>query len=350
AEAFAGRGYSHFAREDNTRALDDADSAVAVATTDPRGFVLRGDVSVAGGDLATGLSNYRLALDLIDDGDAYGQTLRNRIATVEQALAVATAASKGPDDDRATDEAVPTPEDFTDQAVADGADTPALQVPDETARVPDAVTDQAIADDAAAPAAQAAANPARALRLFAASIIVGVAGLEIEGEPSIVVTVDGEIKPGDEATFERALKSVDRPLVLVSLNNPTGDWRTAMAIGRLVWAGEFRTLVVGARCGAPCALMWLAGRPRFAASGTDIMLQRATDTDALADTELPQADSLSDPALNALVGAYLSELGLTSAAISAIAEPAPEKAVSLSSDTARRLGIAAEPWPAGEGK
>ncbi|MCP4383660.1 MAG: tetratricopeptide repeat protein, partial [Hyphomicrobiales bacterium] len=47
AEAFAGRGYSHFAREDNTRALDDADSAVAVATTDPRGFVLRGDVSVA---------------------------------------------------------------------------------------------------------------------------------------------------------------------------------------------------------------------------------------------------------------------------------------------------------------
>jgi hypothetical protein len=175
-------------------------------------------------------------------------------------------------------------------------------------------------------------------RQFAgAGIVVKVSTRDMgHGNRAAFITVQGDLKSGDERAFKQAVLTVDGPVVVVSLQSRGGDLRAGMEIGRTIRSNQFETVVEEGVCASACALAWLAGRPRYAGLDASIGFHAPTRTDDPARA----ADSVG----SAFVGAYLQELGLTAAAIEYMTEAGPDEMNWLTSDEARGLGIYVEQW------
>jgi hypothetical protein len=121
-----------------------------------------------------------------------------------------------------------------------------------------------------------------------------------------LITVVGDIKVGDEEKFREL--SLKFPRAFIALHSNGGAIRPAMEIGRMVRLRGYRTLVLGnSVCASACALIWMAGLPRYLEPGGRLGFHAAYRE---VDGRLIESGRA-----NAVVGHYLSQLNLSQQAV-----------------------------------
>lgn len=121
-----------------------------------------------------------------------------------------------------------------------------------------------------------------------------------------VIFVIGEVKAGDEEKFRDL--SLKFPDAVIAFDSPGGAVRPALEIGRLISLRSYPTVVLDKGiCASACALMWLAGVPRFLEPGGRLGFHASyRDVDGR---------RIESGVANALVGHYLSQLNLSQRAV-----------------------------------
>ncbi len=156
-----------------------------------------------------------------------------------------------------------------------------------------------------------------------------------------VIAIDGPIAAGDEDQFDRVSQNVGQMFnqpAIVLFNSPGGAIFPALSIGAAIRAKGYATGVVsGAQCASACALMWLAGTKRLLGNSAKVGFHAAY---VIADDNAQESGQA-----NALVGAYLSKLGLSYRAIAYVTAAGPGQMSWLHPDDAREAGIQLEVMP-----
>lgn len=144
------------------------------------------------------------------------------------------------------------------------------------------------------------------------------------------VTISGELVLEDGEKFARAVRSL--PGAIIVLNSPGGNLFAGLRIGALAHQRGFATLVPeGATCASACAIAWVGGRKRFLAKHSLLGFHAAY--------KVKNGDAVESGAGNAILGAYLNQLGLSFAAIYAITHAGPENMTWLDANEAKAIGI-----------
>ena len=145
-----------------------------------------------------------------------------------------------------------------------------------------------------------------------------------------VITISGPIALGDETRF-RALANVSGNAIVV-LNSEGGLTFTALEIGKAIRLAGFATAVPSdSLCASSCALIWLAGTPRFSEGDSHVGFH--------ASYIVKDGQASESGVGNALVGAYLTQLGLPQRAIIFVTSAPPEGIEWLDRKKARSVGI-----------
>jgi hypothetical protein len=140
-----------------------------------------------------------------------------------------------------------------------------------------------------------------------------------------VIGVLGNIEGNDVARFQELSSTLSNAIVL--LKSGGGKMAPAIQIGELVKAKGYTT-VVSDFCASSCALIWLAGSKRFMTPTARIGLHQAYNGTG-------QADGPG----NAILGSYLTRLGLSYSAIVFATQARPNDMKWLTVDDAKRIGI-----------
>lgn len=150
------------------------------------------------------------------------------------------------------------------------------------------------------------------------------------GTPLDMVVVRGEIVSGDADRFLNIARSLDFGAVL--LESPGGSLIDGLIIGRAIRAAGFTTGVAPeTACASACALAWLAGTTRYMDPAALVGFHAAY-------VEVDGRFSESGVG-NALVGAYLNELGLGVDAVIFVSSAAPNEMNWLNAAKAQQAGI-----------
>lgn len=149
-----------------------------------------------------------------------------------------------------------------------------------------------------------------------------------KGNEIALVTIEGEIAFNDEKEFQQKVSTI--PKTIVAFHSDGGNVFAGLQIGKLIRLRNFTTLVPDQmRCASACALAWLGGTSRFMGATAQIGFHAAYDKDTGQETG----------AGNALVGAYLSQIGLPDIAVYYITQAAPTSMTWLNSADAQKVGI-----------
>ena len=149
-----------------------------------------------------------------------------------------------------------------------------------------------------------------------------------DGTPVILITGDIEIGDGDK--FE--LIARDYPSAIVAMDSNGGRLAPALDIGRSIRFKGYSTVVIsGSICASSCALMWLAGAPRFKSESAKIGFH-ASYTEENGTT---RETGLG----NALVGRYLTLLNLPERAVIFATLASPEEISWITPQNAEISGI-----------
>ena len=170
----------------------------------------------------------------------------------------------------------------------------------------------------------------------------------LDNGPTMVV-VEGELDLADIESFRIKTESLPIGRATVEFNSKGGSLLAGIRIGSLIRNRKFTTFVPdGAQCASACALAWLGGTRRFVGEYASVGFHTAyiVKTGGLAE---------SGPG-NAILGAYLNQLGLSEKAIIYITHAAPTSMQWMSMEEAAEYGITvvklspahADPGPAGE--
>lgn len=168
--------------------------------------------------------------------------------------------------------------------------------------------------------------------IFAAS--VGQAA-EIERnawqDGTIVITVIGPMVNEDVARFRQASAGVDRGIVL--LQSDGGSLFAGIGIGRAIREKGLSTWVSSAQgaCMSACGFAWLAGKLRMLDAKSRVGFHSAY--------VMENGKPLVSGSANALVGAYLRDLGLGDNAIFYVTAAQPESMKWLSQRDAASIGL-----------
>ncbi len=171
--------------------------------------------------------------------------------------------------------------------------------------------------------------------LFAAGVFGGDAAQSAEIKvrptdvPSIkIITVTGEFTENDGETFSRLSQRIGR--AIVAFDSPGGALIAGLQMGQIIRLRHFVTFVpADTMCASACAIAWLAGSPRAMQPGSRIGFHAAFDRDTHEVTGVG----------NALVGAYLSRLGLSDAAVIYVEQADPDDVTWLTVADAHRIGL-----------
>ena len=151
----------------------------------------------------------------------------------------------------------------------------------------------------------------------------------IQGDPPVVM-VDGEIMQGDGERFANQVASLDQ--AIIALGSPGGSVISGLRMGQLIRDRGFSTYVPDrVICASACGLVWLAGQKRIMAPMARIGFHAAY--------VVRRGQARESGAGNALIGAYLSRLGLSDEAIFYVAQAPPDDMTWLSPAMANRLGL-----------
>jgi len=175
------------------------------------------------------------------------------------------------------------------------------------------------------------ASYAAAVSLLLSGAEVAAQAAAIEVETNIrnqisTVTVDGPLVADDADKFQEKTAGLFKAMVV--LRSDGGNVISAIKIGESIRRKGFSTLVVR-DCTSACALVWLGGSQRFMAPGSQIGFHAAYNAQSGQETGLG----------NALVGAYLTRIGLPYAAVAYITAAPPNAMTWLTNAEAQRYGI-----------
>jgi hypothetical protein len=149
------------------------------------------------------------------------------------------------------------------------------------------------------------------------------------GEPDIIFVV-GNLVRGDEMQFINIALSSGNAIVVFESRG--GSLLAGIEIGKTIRLKGFATFVPDTvQCASACALAWLGGRVRFMSNSARVGFHAAYVDDG--------GQAAVSSAGNALVGAYLNQLGLPASAIVYITDAPPEGMQWLSFEDAQRYGI-----------
>lgn len=149
-----------------------------------------------------------------------------------------------------------------------------------------------------------------------------------------LISVSGTFVEGDDVTFRKLAAASDRAVVM--LDSGGGNLLAGLEIGKAIRLRGFATAVPpGALCASACALTWLAGSPRLLDGTSKLGFHAAY---RLIDGKASESGSA-----NALVGAYLNQLGMNDKAVIYVTSAPPEGVEWLTPQTAASVGIGYEP-------
>lgn len=147
-----------------------------------------------------------------------------------------------------------------------------------------------------------------------------------------IIALDGEILAGDFDKFSAAVG--DNYGAVLVLSSPGGATLDALDIGRMVSRmGMVTYAKAGASCSSACALIWLAGKSRYVGRSAQVGFH-ATSSEENGKVEVSGFG-------NALVGAYLAELGMSADAIVFMNEASPMSMQYLDLEKAKEIGVVA---------
>jgi predicted metalloprotease len=159
-----------------------------------------------------------------------------------------------------------------------------------------------------------------------------------DGEGRVFVDVVGQINEDDFKTFEEKADQIypsgsghPNKQVIVTLMSYGGSISSGLQIGDYIRKRGMTTFVPGDRtCTSACALIWLAGRPRTVGNTPQIGFHAAFDPTTRRETGQG----------NAVVGAYLRDLGIGYKAIVFMTRKGPTSVEWLTPDLAKELAVA----------
>ena len=160
----------------------------------------------------------------------------------------------------------------------------------------------------------------------AASISVDSRGAD---KPALV-SIQGTLVLNDDEEFRAKTSSLSQ--AIVSFESNGGNLLAGIRIGTLIRKRNFATFVpTGSQCASACALAWLGGSVRQMGDGARIGFHSASRTYGGLRVESAVG--------NALVGAYLNQLGMRSDAVTYVTKSAPSAMTWLTVADAQRLGF-----------
>lgn len=158
----------------------------------------------------------------------------------------------------------------------------------------------------------------------AATILVS----PLPSSESALVTVEGVLEFGDSEQFRQKVSTL--PKAVVVFQSDGGSVVAGIQIGRLIRLRNFATLVPNnARCASACALAWLGGTRRFMGENAQIGFHAAYNAGSGQETGVG----------NALVGAYLSQIGLPDRAVIYVTQAPPNSMTWVTMSEAQQMGI-----------
>lgn len=145
-----------------------------------------------------------------------------------------------------------------------------------------------------------------------------------------MIVISGSFAAGDQQRFNEVASGVSKAIIV--LDSPGGNVYAAIQIGRAIKKHGFSTFIPAKTlCASACALTWLAGATRYADESSFIGFHAAYTIDKGVAKESGSA--------NALVGAYLADLGLSDLAIVYVTNAPPEGIERLTKNTSEKVGI-----------
>jgi|GEM_PF-1122389 len=151
----------------------------------------------------------------------------------------------------------------------------------------------------------------------------------VDGATALVV-VEGDLELGDIEIFRSRVAPLSK--ATVAFRSDGGSLLAGIRIGMLIRVKNFTTVVPdAAQCASACAVAWLGGAHRFLGVGSKVGFHAAYVQKAGATTE-------SGPG-NAVLGAYLDQIGLPEDAIVYITQAAPNSMKWLNMEEAAQHGI-----------
>jgi hypothetical protein len=144
------------------------------------------------------------------------------------------------------------------------------------------------------------------------------------------VILSGEILDGDAQEFQISVDGLPAGTI-VRLQSPGGLTAEGIAIGRTIREMQFVTYAPYGPCASACGLIWLGGVERWVNSNAKVGFHQAHTEDA--------GKLHTSGVGNALVGAYMNELGYSDDAIVFATVMEPEGMAWLTQNLAARVGL-----------
>jgi len=164
--------------------------------------------------------------------------------------------------------------------------------------------------------------------------VASAATFTIDAAPdgkSALVTIDGVLEANDGEQFKSKTSFLSK--AIISFRSDGGNLVAGIQIGEAIRLKGFFSLVAGnARCASACALAWLGGARRFMSADSRIGFHAAYDKSSGKETGVG----------NAVVGAYLTRIGLAYPAVIYITLAPPTSITWLSMADAEKRGIDVE--------
>jgi hypothetical protein len=174
--------------------------------------------------------------------------------------------------------------------------------------------------------------------LLLSMVVANAATIEVKrlSNGSALVVIDGDFEAADIDIFRTKVASVSTPRVVVAFQSDGGNLVAGIRIGALIREKKYTTVVPdGASCASACALAWLGGTRRLVGQDASVGFHSAYVLKSYGPVESSSG--------NAILGAYLNQLGLSENAILYITKAAPTSIQWMSLDDAAENGIAVSP-------
>lgn len=143
-----------------------------------------------------------------------------------------------------------------------------------------------------------------------------------------VVFVVGALNEGDAEVFRKRVAPLSRAAVF--LESEGGNLLAGIQLGEAIRLKGFSTAVTGI-CASACALAWLGGQPRFMTPVASVGFHAAS---------INQRGQVSETGIgNALVGAYLTRIGLSYSTVAYVTQASPSSMTWLTVKDASQHGI-----------
>jgi len=150
---------------------------------------------------------------------------------------------------------------------------------------------------------------------------------------SVLILVEGDFELDDVERFRSKVATLSTSRVTVAFRSDGGSLVAGIRIGNLIREKKFATVIPdAASCASACALAWLGGAKRFMGQGASVGFHAAYVLKSYGPVESGSG--------NAILGAYLNQLGLSEEAILYITKTAPTSIQWMNLRDANEQGIA----------